>query len=339
MIAARIRTCKPEPLTMTHPTDQPESPAKPGDATPSPAQPTVPASIPGAEGLAEIMQAYSQVTERLQQSHEVLQAEVVRLRRELASADAQLQRSKRLSALGEMAAGIAHEVRNPLAAIQLYASMIEQDLGRIDGELAEPRRCAGEIASAVRGLDGIVGDVLSFAREIQPKLASLAVSDVFERVISAHLPAIDATEVTVNRIYIDTPDRLVSADPELLHQALLNLVRNAVDAMSQNQGPRELTLDAHEDDDGLTLGVRDTGPGIDRDSVDRLFNPFFTTRATGTGLGLAIVHRIVDAHGGTISVTDNPDAEHGAAFELCLPVCKINPVDPADETVFAGACA
>ena len=95
-----------------------------------------------AADLAQIIQAYNQATDKLQHSHEALQREVVRLRKELASADAQLQRSKRLSALGEMAAGIAHEVRNPLAAIQLYATMIVQDL---DGqaEFAEPARCAG----------------------------------------------------------------------------------------------------------------------------------------------------------------------------------------------------
>ena len=299
-------------------------------------------SVPMAQGmddLAEVIRAYNQVTDKLQHSHEALQAEVVRLRRELASADAQLQRSKRLSALGEMAAGIAHEVRNPLAAIQLYASMIMQDLKAIDGAVNEPLRCATEIASAVRGLDGIVGDVLSFAREVEPKPLPLLVSEVFDRVLAVHRPAIEAAEVTVRRIYLKNTDLVISADPELLHRALLNLVRNAVEAMSQTDLPRKLTLDACENEDGLILSVRDTGPGIERETVDRLFNPFFTTRATGTGLGLAIVHRIVDAHGGSVSVTDNHEAGRGAAFDLCLPVYKITPVDPSDDTVFAGACA
>ena len=243
-------------------------------------------SVPAAQGvddLAEIIRAYNQVTDKLQRSHEALQSEVVRLREELASADAQLQRSKRLSALGEMAAGIAHEVRNPLAAIQLYASMIVQDLKEVTSDVREPLRCATEIASAVRGLDGIVGDVLSFAREVEPKPSPLIVSEVFDRVLATHRPAIEAAEVTVRRIYLKKADLVVLADPELLHRALLNLVRNAVEAMSQTDLPRKLTLDACESDDGLSLSVRDTGPGIDRETVDRLFNPFFTTRATGTG--------------------------------------------------------
>lgn len=293
---------------------------------------------PGPDDLAEIIRAYNQVTDKLQHSHEALQAEVVRLRRELASADAQLQRSKRLSALGEMAAGIAHEVRNPLAAIQLYASMIAQDLEALDGAFDEPKRCAREIASAVRGLDGIVGDVLSFAREVEPKLAPLSVCDVFDRVLSAHRPAIESAEIEVKRRYLACGELMVSADPELLHRAILNLVRNAVDAMAQTELPRRLVLDVREDEDCVALSVRDTGPGVDRQTVDRLFNPFFTTRATGTGLGLAIVHRIVDAHGGTVSVADNTDAGHGAVFELCLPGGRIKHAGPMDDTVFAGAC-
>ncbi len=294
--------------------------------------------MPGADDLAEIIRAYNQVTEKLQLSHESLQGEVVRLRRELASADAQLQRSKRLSALGEMAAGIAHEVRNPLAAIQLYTSMITQDLQDHRDQFAEPLRCAREVASAVRGLDGIVGDVLSFAREVNPSPASLPVADVFDRVLAAHGPAIQAAHVTVTTSYIDTPDLAVFADPQMLHRALLNLVRNAVDAMSLVPGPHELTLDARDGEVVLTLTVADTGPGVDRDTVDRLFNPFFTTRATGTGLGLAIVHRIVDAHGGTVSVTDNPAAKHGAAFELCLPAQPPITMGRVENRQPVGAC-
>jgi len=311
-------------------------PASPVQVRPVTAPAANPAG-PGADDLAEIIRAYNQVTDKLQHSHEVLQAEVARLRRELASADAQLQRSKRLSALGEMAAGIAHEVRNPLAAIQLYASMIVQDLADAGDTLGEPLRCAREIAAAVRGLDGIVGDVLSFAREVKPRPAVLPVAEVFERVIAAHRPAIQAAGVKVQLPDSDQECLYVYADPDMLHRALLNLVRNAVDAMALTQGPGKLTLDAREDDDVLTLSVHDTGPGVDRDTIDRLFNPFFTTRATGTGLGLAIVHRIIDAHEGTVTVTANTDAGRGAVFQLCLPACQPTPADPSDETVYAGA--
>jgi len=274
-----------------------------------------PAAAPIDAGqLAEVIAAYNEVTDRLQQSHEALETEVARLRRQLASKDAQLQRSRRLSALGEMAAGIAHEVRNPLAAIQLYADMARGDIadaGLGDSDAAD---AMSRIITAVRGLSGIVNDVLSFARQPEPDRRRVAAAEVLRRAVDAHRPAIEAAGVGVA---LDAdPDAALDADPEMLHQAVLNLVRNAVQAMSEAAGGRSMSLSARRDGESVTLAVRDAGPGIDADAVDRIFNPFFTTRNTGTGLGLAIVHRIVEVHGGTVTVFN----DGGAVFELTLPM-------------------
>lgn len=265
------------------------------------------------DDLAEVIQAYSAVAERLQASHEALSDEVVRLQQELAAKNAQLERSKRLSALGEMAAGIAHEIRNPLAAIQLYAEMVTDDLtpGQVtEQSLSFAADNTHKIADAVRGLSAIVNDVLSFARQIEPRVQALDAESALQRVIDAHRPAIEAHGIAV-ALEIKTP--IIAADADLLHQALLNLVRNAVDAMAEQGGGR-LTLAVETDRITLT----DTGSGLPEAVADRIFNPFFTTRSTGTGLGLAIVHRIIDAHGGTIAVHNH--AEHGGAvFTLELP--------------------
>jgi signal transduction histidine kinase len=274
--------------------------------------------------LAEIIRAYNEVTERLQQSHEALESEVLRLREELASTNAQLQRSKRLSALGEMAAGIAHEIRNPLGAIQLYANMAVSDLEASPAEPAGAKENLEKIAAAVRGLNGIVNDVLSFARELEPAREQLPVGEVFDRAVEAHRPAIDRAGASVARWDRERGELTVAADGNLLHQAVGNLVRNAVEAMDRGEAAEaaeagddagRLVLDAEADDQGVTLTVRDTGPGIAEADVDRIFNPFFTTRNAGTGLGLAIVHRIVDAHGGTVTVHH----DGGAVFQLSLP--------------------
>jgi two-component system sensor histidine kinase HydH len=285
------------------------------------------------EDLADLISAYHGATEKLRTSHEVLGAEVVRLQQQLASTDAQLQRSRRLAALGEMAAGIAHEIRNPLAAIGLYARMIVDDLNLlagadVDNGVVNAERNtaftaadnAEKIAAAVHGLNAIVTDVLSFARELDPKPASLRADELFDRAIEAHRPAIDAGRVQVRQSGAPT---VIRADPDLLHQAILNLIRNAVDAMAPAGGI--LTLDAVAENGQSVITVRDTGPGIAEQAVDRIFNPFFTTRNTGTGLGLAIVHRIIDAHGGAISVTNNA----GAVFRLSLPhtAAPCSPVD------------
>ena len=280
------------------------------------------------DDLAGIIRTYTEVTEKLQRSHEALHEEVARLQHELTGANAQLQRSRRLAALGEMAAGIAHEVRNPLAAIQLYAEMIVQDVHDIAqgrrpvAALSEPAQTAGKIAAAVRGLNGIVGDVLSFAREIRPRLREVEVTTLFDRAASLHEPAFAAGQVAVNRA--DRAGHAVACvDPDLIVQALVNLVRNAVDAMTAAPGDRlrMLTLDTRVEESQLVLVVRDTGPGIAEAHIDRIFNPFFTTRSTGTGLGLAIVHRIVDAHGGAIAVYN----DSGAVFEVRLPAVPQTP--------------
>lgn len=274
---------------------------------------------PRLDDLAQIVEAYSAVTERLQTSHERLQGEVVRLRRELNSANAQVQRSRRLSALGEMAAGIAHEIRNPLAAIQLYAGMAAEDLQdenmvSRDEALSNVRK----IASAVRGMSAIVNDVLSFSRGTEPERVMVDVTELLDRVIAANGPGIDQAEVHVVRKDLGQDALMAYADAGLLQQALLNLVRNAVDAMSAEGAPRVLTLDVVRDEVGVVVRVADTGPGVPEDCLDRIFNPFFTTRSTGTGLGLAIVHRIADAHGGAIAVHREPD-RGGAVFALSLP--------------------
>jgi signal transduction histidine kinase len=390
-----------------------------------------PAPADRLDDLAQIIRAYNQVTENLQRSHEALRLQVASLQEQLASADAQLQRSKRLAALGEMAAGIAHEIRNPLGAIQLYAGLLVEDLTQMQGgqgsgltpgrvqdrvsdarhpkpEVRRGRLAAGpqgrlaanavtpppapsvlatstetaqKIAAAVRGLDAIVSDVLTFARELTPHLAPVPVGALFERAVEAHRHALDAGGVRVVYAGCDDEALLVRADADLVHQALLNLIRNAIEAMTESSRPlpsegdprkdrgegawisdsrfaisdlpeqdgacragrqpnrkselanrksqnphpnplprkgertRVLTLAARREGGQVVLTVRDTGPGVAADALDRIFNPFFTTRSTGTGLGLAIVHRIIDAHGGAIAVHN----DGGAVFEVSLP--------------------
>ena len=263
------------------------------------------------EDLGRIVNAYHEVTEKLRRSHEALGDEVVRLRRALASSDAQLQRSRRLAALGEMAAGIAHEIRNPLTALNLYADLLHGDLGADAAELASARSNAAKIAVAVRDLDAIVNDVLTFARELKPRPAPVAVDALFRRVVESLLPAMAPCGVRISQRPAPALD--VYADPDLLYRALVNLARNAADAMPDGG---VVSLRAERADDHVALVVRDAGPGIARRDIDRIFNPFFTTRATGTGLGLAIVHRIVDAHGGSITVAN----DRGAVFTLQLPL-------------------
>lgn len=266
------------------------------------------------EELGRIIMAYSEVTERLQQSHDQLKQQVEHLRVELSEKNRLLERRNRLAALGEMAAGMAHEIRNPLGGIQLYASLVAKDVADHPATV----ELVNKISSGVKRLEMIVSQVLHFTREIR---AASIPTDLAETIAQA-IELAAAQRDGRMRITIDGPERLpVCADPVLLCQAILNLALNAIEAM---HGHGELRISygppARESSDvrQFRLVIEDTGPGIPADVIDRIFNPFFTTKETGTGLGLAIVHRIVEAHDGTITAgnTRHADAVTGARFEI-----------------------
>jgi signal transduction histidine kinase len=304
----------PRPQTATNPEHEHAAAAEPVAMGPTP--PSAPGGGVTASELAELIGAFNEVTARLERTHATLRGEVARLNTELSHANAELARSERLAALGQMAAGIAHEVRNPLGSIGLYARMLASDLQDRPEQLAIVRRIAG----AVKGLDAVVNDVLSFARELRIRPRPACASDLLERALETAAPAGSPAR---ERLRVATPppeaEVRVRCDAALAHQALVNVIRNAVEAMDScpaPEGGHTLTLSAEGVSDGAILSVSDTGPGVSEEVIQRMFNPFFTTRGTGTGLGLAIVHRIVDAHGGRVQVRNTGP---GACVELIFP--------------------
>lgn len=282
---------------------------------------TIDRSRLSGEDLAELFRSFNEVTARLQETHESLRSEVTRLERELRDANEQLRRTERLAALGEMAAGIAHEVRNPLGAIGLNARMLIDDLE----DRPECAAVAQKIADAVRGLNGIVGDVLAFARRIVVRPTLVSASDLLDQACDDSRALFESAGLHVSRSYLDAAPAEVACDPSLLRQALVNVLRNAAEAIDDAESvDRVITLHVRSLRPTHTTGaarvalvIDDTGPGVPDEVLGRMFNPFFTTRAAGTGLGLAIVHRILDAHGGTVAVGRSPSG--GARIELTLP--------------------
>ncbi len=287
-----------------------------------------------ASDLVELMGEFNAVTGRLQESHAALQGEVARLNRELDEANERVQRSRRLAALGEMAAGIAHEVRNPLAAIGLNARLIER--GENVGE--ESRELARRTGEAVRAVDAIVRDVLSFSRDLRPRVEREDAIAMVERVLRAALVG-EEVEVEMDRAGLGGLE--LWCDGGMLSQAMLNVVRNALEAIAEVGQSGVLRIGARMDGRFAIIEISDSGTGIDGATLDRMFNPFFTTRASGTGLGLAIVHRIIDAHEGEIAVRSGELAAlgRGTSFEIRIPVLEENNVDvvgarsPEDEPI------
>lgn len=261
--------------------------------------------------LAAIIGAYNDVTERLKTAHERLGEEVARLREELRQKSVELRRRERLAALGEMAAGLAHEVRNPLGGIALYSSMLE-------GQLADrpaSRMAAAKISQSVRSLDQLVSEILDFAQEHHLELQECRLGVVLAAAEDGVRPWAAEHRVTVT-VEPSAMDVEVCCDARRLQRAVLNLLMNGVQAVGQG-GHVWVSAVAREDRRGVEIEVSDDGPGIPMRNLERIFNPFFTTRTTGTGLGLAIVHRIVESHGGSVRVSNRP--EGGARFVIRLP--------------------
>lgn len=294
------------------------------------------AALMSESDLAEVMGAFNDVTAKLQGSHEALRCEVSRLQAELREANEQIERSRRLAALGEMAAGIAHEVRNPLGSIKLYARMLEEDLERAAG-FEEQRKVAIKIGAAVRSVDAVVQDVLSFAREVKVKIEPFDVEELIGRGVEDAINSDRAEHSRRRPVEIIRRDqarlnRTIECDQVLVQRAIANVIGNAVQAVREREtlepgSELVVVIDLLDrrtvaSDDGasehVAISVADTGHGVSHEVMERMFNPFFTTRATGTGLGLAIVHRIMDAHGGQVLVRNRGVEEGGmgAVVEL-----------------------
>lgn len=276
------------------------------------------------EDLAEILQMYNDVTQRLEQSHERLQQEVVRLREQLEQKNRELEMKKRLAALGEMAAGIAHEIRNPLGGIQLYASTLA-------GEVSEKplaRELVQKISSGVRGLNTLVTDMLAFAGNMQIDMRGYELEQIVMHAIELAQPSLTQHNVTV--VTGEAVSRIMlNVDGRMLERVLLNLVLNASEAIGEAKSQKvegRILIDATEQDGAVVITVKDNGPGIAAEVLERLFNPFFTTKHSGTGLGLAIVHRIIEAHNGTITAANNTN-EPGAIFTITLANHKPSNMD------------
>lgn len=294
---------------MTSSPTSPSSPTRP--AAPTPGTPVV-AALPRVtpSDLAELMSAFNEVTARLESSHQALREEVARLTSDLREANEQLERSRRLAALGEMAAGIAHEVRNPLGGVRLYARMLEEDLT----DRPAQRDMAVKILRASKAVEEVVRDVLTFARELRVRREPVEIWPLLDRALEdcRHDGVAGWRGVEVHREGL-APDLVAPCDASLLCQAMTNIIRNAFEAMADAPAPpgghrlfmsvsRPAARSRRSAETGVVIRVIDTGPGIPPEVVVRMFNPFFTTRSSGTGLGLAIVHRIIDAHGGRVSV-------------------------------------
>jgi signal transduction histidine kinase len=237
------------------------------------------------------------------------------LQTRLVSTQMLLEKQEKLATLGTLAAGIAHEVRNPLTSLKARLYTLEKHLQAVPAA----RKDTDIIGAEISRLERIVRDVLSFARPSEPELETIRVDTIIDEVRGLMLPDLERRGVRLNVEW--GQDLLIRADSGHLKQVLVNLVRNASEAI---EGEGTVTIRARagsatlkgRESAAVILEVSDTGKGISPDVEKRLFDPFYTTKETGTGLGLPIAARIVEKHGGILQYQTRPG--HGTTFGVVL---------------------
>lgn len=232
---------------------------------------------------------------------------------DLNKTEAQLIRSEKLAALGQLAAGIAHEIRNPLTSINILIHSLASNLP----PGTSPKEDLEVIEEEIHRINEIVDQFLRFAKPAPPLLQKAEVTSIFEETLQLLRPQIEKQRIIVKKEFQALPPILM--DREQMKQVILNLLLNAVQAMPEGG---HLSLKGHMLEGGrwVTLSIRDSGVGIPNEDICKLFDPFFSTKEGGVGLGLSIAHRIMDQHHGKIEVESAPGK--GTCFMVWLPIHK-----------------
>src|SRR5215472_9573659 len=248
---------------------------------------------------------YQELSEQLEEAN-----------RQLRRAEADARRSERLAALGQLSAGLAHEIRNPLGVIKGSAEMLSQ---KVEASNPLASELAGYIGSEVNRLNSLVTRFPDFARPSRLELRSTQLSAIADHVLESMQNQFPDAAVTIEREYSHAPE--VQVDLQLCEQILVNLITNSYQAM-EGRGRLRIAIapESQNGRPGVGVVVEDSGPGVPTESREQIFNPFFTSKKDGVGLGLSIVAKIVDDHQGTIQLESPPG--RGARFHVFLPEQK-----------------
>ena len=272
---------------------------------------------------AVLVNRFASENRRRVQQYQAVSTSLAESNRQLQLAQAEARRAERLAALGQLSAGLAHEIRNPLGVIKGSAEMLNQKLQAAQPVVGE---LAGYISSEVNRLNSLVARFLDFARPSQLDLRPLDVSALIERALAtvqaqqAAANGAGLARITIERAYAEDLPQVV-ADEQLCEQVFVNLILNAYQAMNGSGTLRvAIRPDSVQQPSGVAIEIEDSGPGVPEELREQIFNPFFTSKPNGVGLGLSIVAKIVDDHRGTIQLSTG--AGGGACFRVFLPAAQ-----------------
>ena len=255
------------------------------------------------------------VTRKIVESSIIIFQDVTRLRR----LEEQAERTSRLTAMGEIAVSIAHEVRNPLGSIELLATLLKQEA---KGD-ADKQKLTDYIVAGVKSIDYIINNLLLFSKPQPPIFQQVTINTFLNDVLIFIAPSLKLAQIELVTAFAEG-EFLVLGDAELLKQVFLNVIWNAIQAMPYggelivSAELEKSTVHPSKGAGYVEINIADSGMGIAEEDQDKIFNPFFSTKEKGAGLGLAIVHNIVEAHGGIIGVES--ELGKGSAFTITLPL-------------------
>jgi signal transduction histidine kinase len=224
----------------------------------------------------------------------------------------------KMASLGRVAAGIAHEIRNPLSGINIYLNTVRK-LHHQEGSEEKVNQILQHLQSASNKIESVIRRVMDFAKPSEPQLTLI---DINEPITDA----LNLTAVTMRKSGIKiekclTPDlpRLY-ADKHLIEELVLNLLNNAAEAMKTMEAGKKIVVASFAEADHIVIRVSDSGPGVPLEISDKILDPYFTTNQEGTGIGLSLCHRIITDHGGSLTVSDSEFG--GAEFQVEIPIRK-----------------
>lgn len=224
----------------------------------------------------------------------------------------ELQRSERLAAVGKMAAGVAHELRNPLSSIKGLALLLKTKAGAEGGETADT------LVREVERLNRSIGELLDYAKPGTLECEPCHPMAIIDKTLLLLEPDLNELDISVTKDY-EGELITVQADPDKIRQVLLNVLLNAIQALEDIDGERKLEIGLKEDEGRVLVSVRDNGSGIAPEAMKKIFDPYFTTKNSGTGLGLATSLKIIEEHGGTLRAESDP-TQGNTTFQFTLPV-------------------
>ncbi|MBW1740917.1 MAG: response regulator [Deltaproteobacteria bacterium] len=273
------------------------------------------------ESEKALRKAYDELEVRVAERTADLAAANEKLRLEISEhkrAKVALRIQDKMAALGRVAAGIAHEIRNPLSGINMYLDTLEKIYDSQDS-LDQVKEIIGELKSASNRIEAVIKRVMDFSRPTAPKLELKDINKAVEDAINLSSVTLRKSGIELEKaLALDLPQ--CYADHHLIEQVILNLITNAAEALKNMNGPKKIEITTSKGDNCILITVSDSGPGVPLELRDKIFDPFFTTKNEGSGIGLSLSHRIITDHDGTMRVFTSQWG--GAEFRIELPIEK-----------------